>query len=249
MSEQPGRPADQPDAQPGEMPPPAYGQYGPGYGEQPTEPSASSTPPTSPPSSASAPSYGQQAPSYGQQQGQYAQQPPPGYGQQPPPQQQYAHPGQQGYSAPGPQQGYPQPGYQQGYGQGYGQPGYQQPYQQGHAVEMSPQDQRLWACLAHVSSIVSSLIGLTFVGPLVIYLVLRDRGQFIRSQSAEALNFQILVNIVALALGVVTIITFGIGGLLYLPFVIVALVFVIIAAVKANQGIDYRYPVNWRLVK
>ncbi|TXR57140.1 DUF4870 domain-containing protein [Quadrisphaera setariae] len=219
MPEQHGRPSDQPD-QPGEVPPPQHGQYGSGYGEQPTEPGTATAP------GASAPSYGQQAPPYGQQ--------------PPPPQQGYAHPGQQGYSAPGPQQGHPQSGYQQ---QGHPQQGYALP------AEISPQDQRLWACLAHVSSIVSSIIGLTFVGPLVIYLVLKDRGHFVRSQAAEALDFQILVNVVFLALGVVSVVTFGLGLLLYLPVGVAALVFVIIAAVKANQGVDYRYPVNWRLVK
>lgn len=225
MPEQHGRPSDQPD-QPGEVPPPPHGQYGSGYGEQPTEPSAATAP------GASAPPYGQQSPSYGQQSQ-------PGY----------APPGQQGYSAPGPQQGgyqqggYPQPGYQPGYQQG----GYQQGY--ARPAEMSPQDQRLWGCLAHVSSIASSVVGLTFLGPLVIYLVLRERGQFVRSQAAEALNFQILVNVVFLALGVVSVVTFGLGLLLYLPVGVAALVFVIIAAVKANQGVDYRYPVNWRLVK
>ncbi|MGQ7296865.1 DUF4870 domain-containing protein [Quadrisphaera sp. KR29] len=219
MSEQPGRPSDQTDPQSGEVPPPQYGQYGRGYGEQ-----ASGS---------------EQAP---HQQGSGQQ----GYAQQPPYQQGYAQqpPYQQGYAQ--------QPPYQQGYGQqGYGQQPYQQGYQPAYqqGAEMTPQDQRLWACLSHVSAIASSLIGLTFVGPLVIYLVLRERGQFVRSQSAEALNFQILVNIVALALGVVTVVTLGLGALLYVPLGLVALVFVIIAAVRANQGVDYRYPLNWRLVK
>ena len=62
---------------------------------------------------------------------------------------------------PSEQPGYGQGGYGQGgYGQGgYGQPGY------GYAPrpEMSPADQRLWACLAHVSAIVHACTGVSAV--------------------------------------------------------------------------------------
>jgi uncharacterized Tic20 family protein len=47
--------------------------------------------------------------------------------------------------------------------------------------------------------------------------------------------------------------TFGLGALLTIPLLmaigITSLVFVIIAAVKANEGVRYRYPVSIRLVK
>ena len=90
-----------------------------------------------------------QAPRYGQQPTE-----PQGYGQQPPGPQGYA---QQGPAQQGPaQQGYSQQGYSQ---QGYGQPGPHGHAQQGYAParEMSPADQRLWACLAHVSAIAASM--------------------------------------------------------------------------------------------
>jgi uncharacterized Tic20 family protein len=45
----------------------------------------------------------------------------------------------------------------------------------------------------------------------------------------------------------------GIGALLTIPLMLIigitALVLVIIAAMKANQGIAYRYPIALRLVK
>ncbi|MBF5082468.1 DUF4870 domain-containing protein [Quadrisphaera sp. INWT6] len=180
-----------------------------------------------------------QAPRYGQQPTE-----PQGYGQQPP--------GPQGYA----QQGYSQ--------QGYGQPGPHGHAQQGYAParEMSPADQRLWACLAHVSAIAASIVlgslslgnvYLGAVGPLVLFFVFRERGVFVRRQTVEALNFQILLTIVWTALVVLTWVTLGLGALLTVPLLfalgIAALVFEIIAAVKANQGVDYRYPVNWRLVR
>jgi hypothetical protein len=118
---------------------------------------------------------------------------------------------------------------------------------------MSPADQRLWGMLAHLSGLVSAFFALSFIGPMVIFLVLKDRGVFVRRQAAEALNFQILIWAVLIASTVLTVVTFGLALIVVLPLggalAIVALVFIIIAAVQANQGVDYRYPVNWRLVK
>ena len=134
-----------------------------------------------------------------------------------------------------------------------GQPHGPQPGGYGVPVEMSPADQRLWGMLAHLSGLVSAFFALSFIGPMVIFLVLKDRGVFVRRQAAEALNFQILIWAVLIASTVLTVVTFGLALIVVLPLggalAIVALVFIIIAAVQANQGVDYRYPVNWRLVK
>lgn len=132
-------------------------------------------------------------------------------------------------------------------------------------VLMSPSDQRLWATLAHLSPIAAALLttvtgGFVFtgaLGPLIIFLVLKDRGSFVRGQSLEALNFQIFSAIVWMVVFVVgtvlSVVTFGIGLFLFIPVLsllgLAILVFQIIAAVKANQGIEYRYPITWRLVK
>ncbi len=149
----------------------------------------------------------------------------------------------------------------------YGQPRYgQQPYDRPGqpltgTVEMAPDQQRLWGMLAHLSPFAAALLGIATggtiflgaVGPLIIFLVLKDRGVFVRRQAAEALNFQILFTIVYLVGVVLGIVTFGIGFFVTVPLLIIAgivvAVFQIIGAVKANQGIDYRYPFNWRLVK
>jgi uncharacterized protein len=167
--------------------------------------------------------------------------------------------------APQPQSGQPpaappQPTPSPQYGQAqYGQPQYGQPYPAsgapaaGYSSELSVADQRMWGMLAHVSGLVTSLIGLSFLGPLVVYLLYKDRGEFVRRQSAEALNFQILLNIVVVATAILSILTLGLALLVVIPLWIVlgiaALVFMIVAAVKANAGEDYRYPVNWRLVR
>lgn len=158
--------------------------------------------------------------------------PPPGYAQAP-----YGQP----YAEPGPAGGYeqapPQPGYQQAPAYGY-----QQPYA-GQAAPLSPSDERLWATLAHIGGIVFG-----FIAPLVIWLVFRGRSRFVDDQGKEALNFQILLVIAAIGFSIITAVTLGIGGLLFLSF-IVALVFMIQGAIAANRGELYRYPFNWRIIK
>ncbi|GGI48396.1 putative Tic20 family protein [Agromyces flavus] len=155
--------------------------------------------------------------------------PPPG-GTTPPPPPGGTTPPPPGGPTPPPPAG--DPGYQ-------AQPGYQQPGQQN--VAMSPQDQRLWATLIHVGGIFFS-----FVPALVGYLVLKDRGNFVREHSATALNFQITMLIANIVAGILWVLIIGI--FLSIAIWVVTIVFSIIAAVKANQGQPYTYPLSIKFV-
>jgi len=120
-------------------------------------------------------------------------------------------------------------------------------------------DQRQWAMFAHLSAIAGAVLtsGIggwgTFLGPLIIWLVKKDTMPFVDDQAKEALNFNITVAIVFFALWVLVFVTLGIGLLIAIPawFIIgiAWLVFTIIAAIKANDGVAYRYPFTMRLVK
>lgn len=120
-------------------------------------------------------------------------------------------------------------------------------------------EERQWALFAHLSILLGGLLTSAFggwgyfIGPLVIWLVKKDTLPFVADQAREALNFGILVSALFVILTVLTVVTFGIGIVLTLPLMFVVgiatLVFSIIAAVKANGGERYRYPVNVRLVK
>lgn len=114
-------------------------------------------------------------------------------------------------------------------------------------------DPRQWAMYAHLSALVGLVIGFSFLGPLIIYLVKKDDDPFVRDQAAEALNFNLSVFLYAVVGGIVLfVLILLIVGLLLLPLAIAApiawLVFVIIAAVKANNGEAYRYPLTIRFV-
>jgi uncharacterized Tic20 family protein len=109
-------------------------------------------------------------------------------------------------------------------------------------------DERQWALLAHLSGLIASFLGgMSFLGPLIIWLIKKDQSAFVADQAKEALNFQIAVTIalfVSFAIGAATCI-----GFLLIPVVgIGSLVFAIIAAMEANKGVVYRYPYTIRLV-
>lgn len=116
----------------------------------------------------------------------------------------------------------------------------QQPYG-GAAPQLSPADEKLWATLVHVGGILFN-----WIPALIGYLVLKDRGPFVRAHTATALNFQITLFIAYIVGGILSIV--GIGLLILLAVWIINIVFSIIAAVKANQGAYYVYPVAIKFV-
>lgn len=144
------------------------------------------------------------------------------------------------YSAPPPTYGTPpaaeQPGGYQSHPQAAAPAG-------GYSTELSPSDQRMWAMLAHLGAI---LFG--FLAPLVVYLVQKDRGHYVREQSREALNFNITLLIAYVAVGILTVVTFGLAGILFFALIVVNIVFPVLGGLAANKGENYRYPINWRLV-
>jgi uncharacterized Tic20 family protein len=85
-----------------------------------------------------------------------------------------------------------------------------------------------------------------FWAPLIIYLVTKPEQRFAKHHAAEALNFSITLGI---ALIVSALSMFVLIGFVLFPIVLIAgVVFHIIAALAANRGEWYRYPINLRLV-
>ncbi len=110
------------------------------------------------------------------------------------------------------------------------------------AQPMSPQDQRLWATLTHIGGI---LFG--FLVPLITYLVLKDRGAFVAEHTKTALNFQLTMLIAYIVAGILTLLLIGV--LLYFAIFVVVVVFSIIAAMKANAGELYQYPLTIKFIR
>ena len=113
-------------------------------------------------------------------------------------------------------------------------------------------DTTTWAMAAHLTALAALIIGLPFIGPLIIYLAKKD-NPFVRRHAAEALNFNLSIMLYTLLLGIVTVILlFLIVGILLIPLFLVGfaawIAFVIIAAVAASRGQEYRYPLTIRFI-
>ena len=109
---------------------------------------------------------------------------------------------------------------------------------------LSESDERLWSSLAHV--------GVPFFGflsPLIVWLIQKEKSEFVKTESTEALNFGILVTIGYIVTNIIGIVTFGLGYFLVFVVWVVALIFCIQATMKVNKGEPSKYPFNWRIVK
>lgn len=124
-------------------------------------------------------------------------------------------------------------------------------HQQSPAYESQPvasKEQTTWALAAHLSGLLP-YVGIPFgniIAPLAIWLMNRDKMPFVDDQAKEAINFQLTITLYAIISGVLIL---AIVGFVLLPVVIVFdVVASIIAAIKAQQGIAYRYPMTIRFI-
>src|SRR5215210_3202581 len=120
----------------------------------------------------------------------------------------------------------------------------------------NPNSERTWAMWCHMSA----LAGIPFpafgcvIAPLIIWQMKRSEFPLVDEHGKESFNFQLSMFIYLLAGAVLTFIgmLFCLGWLL-IPVLVAAhyaaIVFGIIAGVKANDGVMYRYPLNLRLIK
>ena len=101
---------------------------------------------------------------------------------------------------------------------------------------------------AHLSALSGVVIPFgNIIGPLVVWQIKKDTLPFAADQGKEALNFNITVLI---AVAIAFVLTFVLIGLLLLPLIGIAwLVLTILAGIKANEGVAYRYPFALRLIK
>jgi uncharacterized Tic20 family protein len=111
-------------------------------------------------------------------------------------------------------------------------------------------EERTWAMVAHLSGFLGFGHLVPFaniLGPLIVWVWKKDQFPLVDDQGKEALNFQITMTIcfaITFALCFV-LVGFAILAVLW-PFYLIVMV---IAAVRANEGVVYRYPLTIRFVK
>ena len=115
---------------------------------------------------------------------------------------------------------------------------------------LSESDARLYGMLAHVSGIMAiALGGMAFIGPLLVWLIFKDRSSFVDYHGKEALNFSITMMVAYVLLGIIGILTCGLGWTLFAVAFPLQVIFNVIAGIKAYNGELYQYPINWRVIK
>lgn len=98
-------------------------------------------------------------------------------------------------------------------------------------------DDRQMAMFCHLGGILGG-----FLIPLIIWMMKKEESRFVDRHGKEALNFAITMMILNLTVGLITC------GLATLIFVPLALIFHIQAAMAANRGEYYEYPMSFRFI-
>jgi uncharacterized protein len=119
-------------------------------------------------------------------------------------------------------------------------------------------EERTWALFAHLTSLLAYLAcGLGFLGPLVVWLLRKDRSEFVDFHGKESMNFQVtmflllvVVTGLAVLLGVVTC---GLSLWLVAPaaaaVTLLDYVLAVVAGVRAYNGKRWRYPISFRFIR
>ena len=107
----------------------------------------------------------------------------------------------------------------------------------------------MWAMFCHLAGLCAFVIPFVgnIVGPLILWQIKKDEYPFVDEQGKGAVNFQISMTIYGLISVALSFVCIGI--FLLAAVGVVDLVFLLIAAVKANNGQHYRYPLTIRFIK
>lgn len=115
-------------------------------------------------------------------------------------------------------------------------------------VQVPEKDARNWAMICHLAALSGYVIPFgNLLGPLIVWAIKKDEHPFIDDQGKEALNFQLTMTLVAI--GCIVLMFVLIGFLLIGALVVFTLIMIIIASIKANEGVYYRYPLTIRFFK
>jgi hypothetical protein len=114
-------------------------------------------------------------------------------------------------------------------------------------------DARQWAMFCHLAGLAGLLIPVigNIVAPLIIWQIKKEEHPFVDEQGKEAVNFQISMSLYLLVSAPIWLLLSFVCIGVFIPAAvgIVDLVFLLIAAVKTNSGLHYRYPLTIRFIK
>lgn len=115
-------------------------------------------------------------------------------------------------------------------------------------------EEKTWGLFAHISILLGGLICLPPLGPLIIWLAKKDQSPFVTKHAKQALAFSIGVFIAIIVLTVlgIALACIGIGFIFMILSSLVglaALGYLILGAIRANEGKYFEYPLTSSFVK
>ena len=114
-------------------------------------------------------------------------------------------------------------------------------------AQMPSAEERQWAMFCHLSAMLlyAGIIGGVLV-PLLLWLMKREGNPFVDDQGRETVNFQITI-VLGLCIAV-PLCFFLVGIPMVAGLFLYHFIATIVAAVRSNEGVRYRYPFCWRLI-
>jgi uncharacterized protein len=114
---------------------------------------------------------------------------------------------------------------------------------------------KTYGMICHLSAFAAYVLPVAgaLVGPLVAWMVLKDRSSFADQHGKESLNFQLTLVLLSAVAVVISTVTFGLALLLLWPLFfivpIIQAIFVVLATIAAGNGEKYEYPLTIRFLK
>ncbi len=124
--------------------------------------------------------------------------------------------------------------------------------EQGRAYDPDvTSEERTYAMFMHLTLLLN-LTGvggpISFIAVLIMWMIKKDESPFLDDHGREAVNFQISLFVWILIFGFVGILTCGLGWLVAMGVPVLGAVGMILAAIAANKGEFYRYPMTMRFI-
>jgi len=121
---------------------------------------------------------------------------------------------------------------------------------------MDTQTDRRWGMAAHLSALAGLVVGVTWLGPLAIYLWKKD-DPFVREHARQALNFNLTLFAFEMLLVVVFILAMPLWSFVPVQLVILSivaanvlwLILTVRATIRANEGHAFRYRLAYPFVR
>jgi len=108
--------------------------------------------------------------------------------------------------------------------------------------------ERQWALICHLSALSGYFIPFGhLIAPIVIWSMKKEEMPMVDEHGKEVINFQISFTIWIIVAAIFVVLLIGIPMLIALG--VLQVIFVIIGAIKADNGILYRYPLTIRFIK